>query len=203
MTFVTRRPARFRRAQSKSEPAPAAPEPAVPPPADIDCLCGKRLRVRPDDEAKVYACPACSRRFELAAEGDAQLPMWVDEEMRTAEAPIPAEVVLPETSLEVLCSCGRKLRVPSSATGKLVRCPACSRTTRLSVPGASTPPPAPAVEPPPTEPASEIELPCVCGAHVVVPFDDRSRTPCPSCGVEISLQFGEDGDPMPHFRCDE
>ena len=77
------------------------------------------------------------------------------------------------------CPCGKRLKVPEHAAGKLVRCPGCAESIRVRA----------EEEPAEAEP-EKIRLSCEeCDRTLAVPADYAGRkVRCPGCGAAYAPQ---------------
>ncbi len=116
--------------------------------------CQKKLAVKQELLGKKIKCAECQTVLALAA------PKTPSAAASLVSSPKPTpqrkSVASPSGSFLVACPCGSKLRIPSSARGKQVRCSTCKNL--LKIPAAKT---APA---PTARPASAVTTPQGLGA---------------------------------------
>lgn len=170
-------------------------------PITLSCTCQARLKVPDTAAGRKIKCPKCGNAVSVPA-ADAPIPDPAPKP--PVEPPIspvrtPAQIP-PGAPIAVACTCGAKLRVPTAAAGKKVKCPKCGEA--ISVPeGANTQPPAAepdvatesaAPEKPSVSPASSAAAPllaaCSCGATLKVPATAGGKTvKCPKCSNPVAV----------------
>ena len=108
-----------------SEPVPLLSLNEGPAPSDgrwrMTCACGKSLRLSRQYAGQIVRCPHC--RAEIAVGRDRPLAAQAD-------------MVTPDDGfIRFVCTCGRRMKVPSRYAGRSGKCPRCA--VRVTVPRAS------------------------------------------------------------------
>jgi len=87
--------------------------------------------------------------------------------------------------MQVKCPCGKLLKVPDTAAGKRVKCPACGKVFQVPD-GPSAPPSTPAA-------SDKIIVECSCGKKLAVPANAAGKqVRCPACKAVIPVPGGEE-----------
>jgi len=89
--------------------------------------------------------------------------------------------------MQVTCPCGKLLKVPDTAVGKRVKCPACGKVFQVPAePDDSAPAPA-AID--------KIIVECSCGKKLAAPASAAGKqVRCPACKSLIPVPGGEEAD---------
>src|SRR5947209_2465266 len=108
-------------------------------PLKFRCACSKVLKVPDSMEGQWVRCPGCGGMSPVTAfirvaakPGSIAAPIAKPAPVAAAPAEPDADV---DDSLEIVCDCGKILRVPAEMAGKQYRCPAC-KTVLTSEPPA-------------------------------------------------------------------
>ncbi|MBW1811955.1 MAG: hypothetical protein JRJ87_27470 [Deltaproteobacteria bacterium] len=96
--------------QKRFEPEPIFLEPIVTEEfIRFYCTCGKKIKVPGIHAGKSGRCPACSARFKVPQQSQAEPPA-----QQTAD-----------DLIRFACACGKKIKVPAKLAGRTGRCPRC------------------------------------------------------------------------------
>lgn len=87
----------------------------------LSCVCGRTLLVRRDDIGKQAECHGCGRQMKLEAVRDPQ----------SLRVSIRAVNLDPDTSQELICSCGAAMMVYPDDLGKQIQCSRCGTQMRV------------------------------------------------------------------------
>lgn len=122
-------------------------------PTKITCPgCSKTLSIKPELLGKKIKCPSCQKvlsigkpRSAAPAAPNANIPQAtpLTAAPQPSPQPAPGPVASSGEKLSLKCPCGSQLKVPSTARGKTVQCPKCSRQLKIPAAPAAPAPAAP------------------------------------------------------------
>jgi hypothetical protein len=88
-------------------------------------------------------------------------------------------------SIRIKCTCGTRLKVPDTYSGKSVRCSVCSETVFVPTPTTTG-----IAIPANQETAAWIRVECKCGKSIKAPAEWAGKSGnCPRCGEEVIMPF--------------
>lgn len=111
----------------------------------VRCTCGKKLGAPLQAAGKAIKCPKCGQRVPVPRSGASATPRSkpLPSAGRAAAARKSAASAsgAADGRIKVVCTCGKKIRVPASGAGKKGKCPACGAFFRVPQPEKKPKPP--------------------------------------------------------------